>query len=668
MTVNLSMLAGAGAQFFTSNGVILSGGLVYTYAAGTTTPQAAYTTISGSTAHTNPIVLDSAGRVPSGGEIWLTDAVAYKFVLQTSVAVLIATYDNITGNSSGIYATFAASSGSSLVGFIQAGSGAVATTVQEKLRETVSSSDFGAVGNGTTNDTTALVNFFAACMAGKRGYLEAGTYSVDEGQIIIQPTSNADVTGFYVETAGYFATVIKGRGTTQAPLITIQNLTQTSGVGKFLKGGYLGDLGFNGANQNSAWSTAHALSLRGLDGWEFGYLYGVSLKGDLLNIPPNLFGGNNPDPYHVAFCTFRGLQSNFGNGWVLNNENFVGFTSNEVFNVVCYGSSTGAGAINTCGAGNLYKKISVGTCYGWAIKIYDGATGGRASRETFSIAELDDPEYGIYIFNHDQAIFDQIRIVHRYHAGIGYWPREALKLSDVTNPSLTNTLIDITHRIEAGGVIADLGGFLRCQSSNAIEGVEIVYKIVDNASFGITNANILSGALINSIASLRLLTNIQGNRTVAFDNQSKPIVYVTLNAGASIPNGGFGGAGNNIAVTGELYDRRSNFDTTTYTYTAPVTGLYRVFASISITGVASGTTFRFGFRNSSSGDIVKYFTGATSSTGKFVFNGSGFVELTAGDQITLNADNNSGGAVTINTVYSLAAENSWSVELIESKR
>lgn len=156
MAVNLSMLAGAGAQFFTDNGVILSGGLVYTYAAGTTTPQAVYTSSSGLTAHTNPIVLNSAGRVPSGGEIWLTDAVAYKFVLQTSLAVVIATYDNITGNSSGVYATFAASSGSSLIGFIQAGSSAVATTAQAKMRVSVSITDFGAVAGGP--DCTAAIH------------------------------------------------------------------------------------------------------------------------------------------------------------------------------------------------------------------------------------------------------------------------------------------------------------------------------------------------------------------------------------------------------------------------------------------------------------------------------------------------------------------------------
>jgi hypothetical protein len=99
MAVNLSAFGGVGWQFFDNNGVILSGGLIYTYAAGTTTPQATYTTTTGNVAHTNPIVLDSAGRVP-GGEIWLTMGLVYKFVLKTSVGVTIATFDNIYGSGS----------------------------------------------------------------------------------------------------------------------------------------------------------------------------------------------------------------------------------------------------------------------------------------------------------------------------------------------------------------------------------------------------------------------------------------------------------------------------------------------------------------------------------------------------------------------------------------
>ena len=99
MAVNLSAFGGVGWQFFDNNGVILTGGLIYTYAAGGTTPAATYTTSAGNVAHTNPIVLDSAGRVP-GGEIWLVMGTNYKFVLKTSVGVTIATFDNIYSSGS----------------------------------------------------------------------------------------------------------------------------------------------------------------------------------------------------------------------------------------------------------------------------------------------------------------------------------------------------------------------------------------------------------------------------------------------------------------------------------------------------------------------------------------------------------------------------------------
>ena len=100
MAVYLSPVGGAGAQFFTQQGVVLTGGKLYTYAAGTTTPQTTYTTSAGNVAWTNPIVLDAAGRVPGSGEIWLSYA-AYKFVLTDANDVLIATYDNIRGNGAG---------------------------------------------------------------------------------------------------------------------------------------------------------------------------------------------------------------------------------------------------------------------------------------------------------------------------------------------------------------------------------------------------------------------------------------------------------------------------------------------------------------------------------------------------------------------------------------
>lgn len=182
MAVNLSLFAGVGAQFFDNSGNVLTGGKIYSYSAGTTTPLATYTTFAGNIPHSNPIILDASGRVPSGGEIWLTDNVAYKFVLQTSDAVTIATYDNITGNLSGIYATFAASSGSSLIGYTQGGAGAINTTVQAKLRQTVSVEDFGAVGDGTTDNYVALkaAADYITSVGGGTLYFPPGNYYIDQ--------------------------------------------------------------------------------------------------------------------------------------------------------------------------------------------------------------------------------------------------------------------------------------------------------------------------------------------------------------------------------------------------------------------------------------------------------------------------------------------------------
>lgn len=136
MAVSISILGGAGAQFFDNNGDPLSGGLIYTYDAGTTTPRATYTTSAGSTPNANPIVLDSAGRVTT--QIWLTSGINYKFVLKTSTGVTLDTEDNLYG---------VPGSDSSQLIFVPAGTGAVTTTVQAKLREYVSLTDYDTLRN-----------------------------------------------------------------------------------------------------------------------------------------------------------------------------------------------------------------------------------------------------------------------------------------------------------------------------------------------------------------------------------------------------------------------------------------------------------------------------------------------------------------------------------------
>ena len=93
-TVNLSPLFN-GVTNFDSLGNILAGGQLFTYQAGSSTPLATYTTINGTIANANPIVLGTDGKIPS--ELWLQYGYSYKFLLQTATSVAVATYDNISG-------------------------------------------------------------------------------------------------------------------------------------------------------------------------------------------------------------------------------------------------------------------------------------------------------------------------------------------------------------------------------------------------------------------------------------------------------------------------------------------------------------------------------------------------------------------------------------------
>lgn len=90
-------------------------------------------------------------------------------------------------------AVLAASSGSSLVGFIQSGTGATARTLQAKSREIVSVTDFGATGDGTTDDAAAITLALAAAAAtvpsnggGAKVLLPHGIYIISS-QIQVPP-------------------------------------------------------------------------------------------------------------------------------------------------------------------------------------------------------------------------------------------------------------------------------------------------------------------------------------------------------------------------------------------------------------------------------------------------------------------------------------------------
>ena len=225
MSVTLSLFAGAGAQFLDNSGNVLTGGLIYTYNAGTTTPLATYTSNLGNTEHPNPIVLDAAGRIP-GGEIWLTTGFGYKFVTKDSNNVLIGTYDNVPSSSQPPIVNDASSisyeggnnivAGNFIIGqtylitsigstnfqligasantvgilFIATGVGSgtgtaqYSRTVQAKFKDIISVKDFGAIGNGVNDDTVAIQT--ALNQTSRRVFFPAGQYKITSTLTIYQ--------------------------------------------------------------------------------------------------------------------------------------------------------------------------------------------------------------------------------------------------------------------------------------------------------------------------------------------------------------------------------------------------------------------------------------------------------------------------------------------------
>lgn len=112
--------------------------------------------------------------------------------------------DSINLEIGGVVTGLAASGGSALVGFMPAGTGAVARTVQDKHREYVSAKDFGAVGNGVADDTAALNAFL---LVAKRGHIPPGTYKIT-GPLIFQ--SDQVITGDGAATLIVYAAAVPG--------------------------------------------------------------------------------------------------------------------------------------------------------------------------------------------------------------------------------------------------------------------------------------------------------------------------------------------------------------------------------------------------------------------------------------------------------------------------
>ena len=538
----------------------------------------------------------------------------------------------------------AAGSGSSLVGYNQGGIGAVDRTVQDRLREYCYVSDFGAVGDGVTDDTAALKAFFDHCiLTGQSGYISAGTYMIQLGQLAFD-NGFTDTIWPVIKTDGYFATKFKAISNIDAPFISITNGTATGPVDNVWRGGELGSLRFVPASGSTAGLTnMHGLLLQGVVNCNFGYMRADDLGGSTIHIKRALFGGVNPDPHNVSGCSFEGVEGNRNQGATFYNDNFVGFTGCTIGYLRAIENVNGA--FFGMGAANRIDVISAGSCGGWAIGDQPVATGGASTRFSLGRAEFDDMQYGIDTSICSSSDFGIVRFVHRYNFGPlnpsgGYWPRTALKIGNPARAA-TGMRFSVIDRIEAGGAKPDLGVFADfTNASGNLSDTHIDRQVLDNAGFGIDNAD--------------LFANFNRNSAVRYRNIRTPIIdtieyqggYVrSRNSGTvAIPNGGFASGSNWVAYDTQVDGNTTLFDNATYEYTVPGDGVYRISAALNLT-LSTGNRVRMAiYRNGTSILFSRYGYAVTANAECYTVEGTAY--LNAGDTIKINADQNSGAPVT----------------------
>lgn len=230
-------------QFFDTNGSPLNSGYLYFGSVNQDPeqfPVQMYWDEAGTVPALQPIRTISGYPSRAGSPAIIYGPESYSLRVRNSASVQVLYAPSLGGLATAasllaLSTSLAASGGSSLVGFIQAGAGAVVRTVQAKLREEVNIKDFGAVGDGVTNDTTAITNFFNSAIAnpGIPHVLESKTYAINA----VLPTinvSNVQIIGQGAEIHDVgtlvTGTVLKWIGTTGTvgPLVKITSVSGAS--------------------------------------------------------------------------------------------------------------------------------------------------------------------------------------------------------------------------------------------------------------------------------------------------------------------------------------------------------------------------------------------------------------------------------------------------------
>lgn len=219
-----SQLLGIKTRFTNDLGSPLVGGQVYTYFAGTSTNQDSYSDAALTVPNTNPVILDDTGSA----DIFLKGA--YRIRVFDKSGRFIEEQDNVTQAANGLDATILTervnvidsdlSKVKSDTGItVTPKNGTLPIDQSVKNAQTISMVEYGAVGDGVTDDTAAF-ELLEANVTNREIDLQGKTYKVDQ-----VPTGNTYKSGWFSVANNIIKSISDMAETTKVvPLISADNV------------------------------------------------------------------------------------------------------------------------------------------------------------------------------------------------------------------------------------------------------------------------------------------------------------------------------------------------------------------------------------------------------------------------------------------------------------
>lgn len=509
--------------------------------------------------------------------------------------------------------------------YTQGGAGSVTRTVQSRLRDFVSVKDFGAVGDGVTDDTVAVQAAINNFKIDAKPILMDGNFRIT-APLVYQTQGNTS--GLCLVGTGVYNSSIIGD-------FTGTNLIEIDGSSlqknRFQYGGGFSDIRLTAAVGASiehgirvnGWWYAHHKNL------QIGELNSPTFTKNGIFIPLRADIDANPDFYaSVQWMLDNVIIDTMGEYGIYgaNNTGYAGWIV------------TGGG-FNRNGLDGIYVNTN-----GWRVENcsssyngrygvnYTGSAGVTLTNGYFSQIELDgNGTAGLRISRVNSGIFENMRFISRILDGSE--TQLVHVLGDNTQVCNSVEIKNSYHRVETGitssVTLYDFGGASSNISGNTVEG----YRLLNSAGVTVTDAS----ASLLDLRYKNFVQDLNGVQKIASPTKFTHASYSSQAITSTLSTWIFN---ETVAPTGW-----TDYNTTTGELTAPHSGFYSFFVTFTCTSVP--TNERFIVNLVKNGTVSKsWYWDWPSGVGadRWSFDAADLLDVLEGDVIKIEVVNTTGTA------------------------